>query len=63
MSTTLPAAHTSARAWIRSLAAPVREFMRTETVGAVVLVVATVSALVWVGVDRTSYETAPLWSS
>jgi hypothetical protein len=37
--------------------------MRTETVGAVVLVVATVSALVWVGVDRTSYETAPLWSS
>ena len=49
---TLPATRTSARVWIRSLAAPVREFLRTETVGAVVLAAATVLALVWGSVDR-----------
>ncbi|HZC73277.1 MAG TPA: Na+/H+ antiporter NhaA [Jatrophihabitans sp.] len=43
-------------AWIRSRAAPVREFLRTETGGAVVLVAATALALVWVNVDPSSYE-------
>jgi Na+/H+ antiporter NhaA len=43
-------------AWIRSLEAPVREFLRTETGGAVVLLCATVLALVWVNLDPSAYE-------
>jgi Na+/H+ antiporter NhaA len=43
-------------AWIRNLEAPVREFLRTETGGAVVLFAASVIALVWVNVDRSSYD-------
>jgi Na+/H+ antiporter NhaA len=43
-------------AWIRNLEAPVRDFLRTETGGAVVLVGAAVIALVWVNVTRSSYE-------
>jgi Na+/H+ antiporter NhaA len=43
-------------AWIRSLEAPVREFLRTETGGAVVLMAATVAALAWANIDRHSYE-------
>jgi hypothetical protein len=46
---------------IRGLEAPVREFLRTETGGAAVLVAAIVVALVWVNVDRSSYESA--WST
>jgi Na+/H+ antiporter NhaA len=41
---------------IHSCAAPVREFLRAETGRAVVLVGATVIALVWVNVGRSSYE-------
>jgi Na+/H+ antiporter NhaA len=48
-------------AWIRNLEAPVREFLRTETGGAAVLVVATVAALLWVNIDRASY--AAVWTS
>jgi len=40
---------------------PLREFMRTETGGAAILLVATVAALVWANVDHSSYER--LWSS
>jgi len=43
-------------AWIRTLEAPVREFLRTETGGSVVLVGATVLALLWANVDYSSYE-------
>ena len=43
-------------AWIRSLAPPVREFLRTETGGAAVLVGATVLALLWANIDSSSYE-------
>ena len=46
-------------AWARSLERPMREFLLTETGSAVVLLVATVAALVWVNVDRSSYES--LW--
>jgi Na+/H+ antiporter NhaA len=46
---------------IRGLEAPVREFLRTETGGAAVLVAATVLALVWVNVDRSSYES--VWTT
>jgi Na+/H+ antiporter NhaA len=40
---------------------PLREFLRTETGGAAVLLFATVAALVWVNVDAASYER--LWSA
>ena len=42
-------------AWARNLAAPVRDFLRTETGSAVVLLCATVAALVWAN--------SPWWSS
>ncbi len=46
-------------AWARSMQAPLREFLGTETGSAAVLLVATVAALAWVNIDSSSYET--LW--
>ena len=43
-------------AWARSLQTPLREFLRTETGGAAVLLAAAVAALVWVNVDASSYD-------
>ena len=43
-------------AWARSLETPLREFLRTETGGAAVLLAAAVAALVWVNVDASSYD-------
>jgi Na+/H+ antiporter NhaA len=48
-------------AWVRSLRTPLREFLRTETGGAAVLLAAAVAALVWVNVDASSYES--LWGT
>jgi Na+/H+ antiporter NhaA len=48
-------------AWARSLETPLREFLRTETGGAAVLLAATVAALVWVNADASSYDS--LWST
>ena len=48
-------------AWSRSLAPPLREFLRTETGGAAVLLAAAIAALVWVNVDESSYES--LWET
>src|SRR5512133_1583614 len=48
-------------AWARSLETPLREFLRTETGGAAVLLAAAVAALVWVNVDASSYDS--LWST
>src|SRR5437588_9002917 len=45
-------------AWARSLQTPLREFLRTETGGAAVLLAAAVAALVWVNVDASSYDDA-----
>jgi len=42
-------------AWARNLAAPVRDFLNTESGGAVVMVVATVAALLWAN--------SPAWHS
>jgi Na+/H+ antiporter NhaA len=42
-------------AWARNLAAPLRDFMRTESAGAVVLLVATLVALAWAN--------SPWWGS
>ena len=38
---------TGRTAWARNLAAPVRDFLSTETGSAIVLLVATVAALLW----------------
>jgi Na+/H+ antiporter NhaA len=51
---------TGRTAWARNLQTPLREFLRTETGGAAVLLAAAVAALVWVNVDSSSYES--VWS-
>ncbi len=43
-------------AWARNLQTPLREFLRTETGGAVVLLVATLAALAWANVHASSYQ-------
>src|SRR5881394_331957 len=59
---TSPAAFFSGRtAWARSIQTPLREFLRTETGGAAVLLAAAAAALVWVNVDAHSYASA--WST
>jgi Na+/H+ antiporter NhaA len=45
-----------ATAWARNLT-PLRQFLRTETGSAAVLLAATVAALVWVNIDASSYNT------
>ncbi len=47
--------------WARGLDTPLRHFLRTETGSAVVLLGATVAALVWVNISQSSYET--LWGT
>jgi Na+/H+ antiporter NhaA len=44
-------------AWARSLQAPLRDFLSTETGSAAVLLAATLAALAWVNVDSSSYGT------
>jgi Na+/H+ antiporter NhaA len=56
-----PAPFQGRTAWIRSLEAPVREFLRTETGGAAMLVGATVAALLWANIDQSSY--AKVWTT
>jgi len=48
-------------AWARHLETPLREFLRTETGSAAILLAATVAALVWVNADSSSY--ASLWGT
>jgi Na+/H+ antiporter NhaA len=48
-------------AWARSLEQPLRQFLRTETGSAAVLLGATVVAMVWVNVARGSYDS--LWGT
>ena len=56
-----PSPFTGRTAWARNLQTPLREFLRTETGGAAVLLAAAVAALVWVNVDASSYES--LWET
>ncbi len=57
MTTEAQAAPLSERtAWSRNLQTPLREFLRTETGGAAVLLAAAIAALVWVNVDASSYD-------
>jgi Na+/H+ antiporter NhaA len=46
-------------AWARNLEAPLRDFLRTETGSAAILLAATLAALAWVNVDPASY--ARVW--
>jgi Na+/H+ antiporter NhaA len=48
-------------AWARSVQTPLRDFLRTETGGAAVLLAAAVAALVWVNADASSYDS--LWGT
>jgi Na+/H+ antiporter NhaA len=48
-------------AWARTLETPLRQFLRTETGGAVVLLAAALAALVWVNLDASSYDS--LWGT
>jgi Na+/H+ antiporter NhaA len=43
-------------AWARNLQTPLREFLRTETGGAAVLLAGATAALVWINVDASSYH-------
>jgi Na+/H+ antiporter NhaA len=44
-------------AWARNLEAPLRDFLRTETGSAAILLVGAVAAMVWINVDASSYNT------
>jgi Na+/H+ antiporter NhaA len=48
-------------AWSRSVPTPLREFLRTETGGACVLLTATIAALIWANLSASSYES--LWET
>src|SRR3954451_22812844 len=50
-----------ATARARRFQSPLRDFLRTESGGAAVLVAATAAALVWANVDTSSYE--EVWES
>jgi Na+/H+ antiporter NhaA len=54
-----PSALTGRTAWTRNLETPLREFLRTETGGAAVLLAGAAAALVWVNVHASSY--ASFW--
>jgi Na+/H+ antiporter NhaA len=60
-STATPLPFSGRTAWARNLEAPLRDFLRTETGGAVILLAATIAALVWVNVDAPSYHR--LWGT
>ena len=47
--------------WARNLAAPVRDFLGTEVGSSIVLLGATVAALLWANVDWSSYQS--FWST
>src|ERR1039457_6585893 len=48
-------------AWARNLETPLRQFLRTETGSAAVLLAATVIALAWVNIDSSAY--GALWGT
>jgi Na+/H+ antiporter NhaA len=52
----LGAAFSDRTAWGRNLAAPVRDFLSTETGGAVLMLAATVCALIWANAAPAGYE-------
>src|SRR5256714_8233011 len=62
MAATATTPYTGRTAWARNLGAPVRDFLGTETGGAVVLLAATVAALLWANSPWSdSYES--VWTT
>jgi Na+/H+ antiporter NhaA len=55
-SASAPVVYSGRTAWARNLQTPLRQFLRTETGSAAVLLAATVSALAWVNIDAASYR-------
>jgi Na+/H+ antiporter NhaA len=55
--TTAAAPLSGRTAWARNLETPLRQFLRTQTGSAAVLLAATLAALVWANVDAHSYAT------
>ena len=56
-SASAPVVFSGRTAWARNLQTPLRQFLRTETGSAAVLLAATVAALAWVNADAASYQT------
>jgi Na+/H+ antiporter NhaA len=44
--------------WAQNLQTPLRQFLRTETGSAVVLLAATLAALAWANIDPSGYAAA-----
>jgi Na+/H+ antiporter NhaA len=55
-SASAPVVYSGRTAWARNLQTPLRQFLRTETGSAAVLLAATVIALAWVNIDAASYR-------
>jgi Na+/H+ antiporter NhaA len=56
MSKTAESTYRFRTAWSRSLQAPLRDFLRTETGSASFLLAGTVAALIWANIDAGSYD-------
>jgi Na+/H+ antiporter NhaA len=55
-STTAAAPFSGRTAWARNLEAPLRDFLRTETGGAAILLAGALAALAWVNIHASSYN-------
>jgi Na+/H+ antiporter NhaA len=51
-----PESHTGTTLWRRDLRTPLRQFLRTETGSAAILVVATIAALIWANISAAGYQ-------
>jgi Na+/H+ antiporter NhaA len=58
---TIADAFSGRTAWARNLAAPIRDFLSTESGGAAAMLAAVVAALVWANVSPSSYES--VWTT
>jgi Na+/H+ antiporter NhaA len=59
--TTSPLPFSGRTAWARNLEAPVRDFLRTETGSAAILLAGTLVALAWANIDPSSYTS--VWNT
>ncbi len=59
--TAAPAPFSGKTAWARNLEAPLRDFLRTETGSAAILLVGALAALAWVNIHSSSYDS--VWNT
>jgi Na+/H+ antiporter NhaA len=52
----LPGSHSGTTLWRRDLRTPLRQFLRTETGSAAILVAATIAALAWANISAAGYQ-------